>query len=106
MMTEEDPFLRKTTDYKKCSLCQKGSHRDKDIRKPYVRLQDQGSYQGIEDDIASLQSKNIPLLYGLNVDSINDGSGIANTLLKNKAIFHHNCRDALKKRKKSVALKN
>ena len=105
MMTEEDPFLRKTTDYKKCSLCQKGSHRDKDIRKPYVRLQDQGSYQGIEDDIASLQSKNIPLLYGLNVDSINDGSGIANTLLKNKAIFHHNCRDALKK-KKSVALKN
>ena len=55
MMTEEDPFLRKTTDYEKCSLCQKGSHRDKDIRKPYVRLQDQGSYQGIEDDIASLQ---------------------------------------------------
>ena len=100
MMTEEDPFLRKTTDYKKCSLCQKGSHRDKDIRKPYVRLQDQGSYQGIEDDIASLQSKNIPLLYGLNVDSINDGSGIANTLLKNKAIFHHSCRDALKKKKK------
>ena len=99
-MADENPFLSRTTDYKICWLCQIGSHRDKGIRKPYVRPQDHGSYQDIEDDIALLQSKNVPLPYGLNFDSINDGSGIANTLLNNKAIFHHNCRDGLKKLRK------
>ena len=89
--------IRKTTDYSQCSLCQKGSVRDAQIRKPYVRKQDHGSYAEIEKFITDITAKNEPLPFGLNEDCLNDGSGIKETLLKNKAFFHHSCRESLRR---------
>ncbi len=91
MDEEEDPFhTRKSTDWKICCLCQECTSAD--LRHPYRRKQDHIGYQGLEKDLNTFVEHNLPLPLALTLECLNDGSGIATTLLMNEAKYHNGCR--------------
>ena len=58
------------------------------------------TYQTAEKNVLNFTDNNILLPHGLKVQHIDDGSGIANTLMKNKAVHHDKCRVLLLPKKK------
>ena len=53
------------------------------------------TYQTVEKNVLYFIDNNILLPHGLQVQHVHDGSGIANTLMKNKAVHHDRCRQLL-----------
>ena len=47
-----------------------------------------------------LVEHDVPLPLGVNLQCLNDGSGIANTLLTNNASYHNGCRGRFRNRTK------
>lgn len=92
-MSDDNPFeipQRTVTDWSLCCLCQEQSN--KDLRCPYKRECYHSAYQTLEDDLKRFVQNNIPLPLGMNLDCVDDGSGVASTLLKNEAKYHNGCR--------------
>ena len=48
--------------------------------------------QTLEDDLFCFVLNDFPLPLGANLERLDDGSGIANTLLKREAKYHNGCR--------------
>ena len=87
----EDVFqVRKVTDYRKCFFCQDASKTN--LRYPFKRKQDHGIYETLKKEITELFGNGVVLPWGLNLTCIDDGSGIAKTLLASNAIHHAKCR--------------
>ena len=94
-MSDEHPFerplvLREDTDRALCCLCQNKSK--KDLRCPYKKECYHEAYQALEDDMNNCIEHNVPLSLVVNLQCLNDGSGIANTLLTNNASYHNGYR--------------
>ena len=87
--------VRKETDYKKCVCCQDPSKVN--IRAPYKRQQDHNAYALLEEDLKELTKHGILLPFGMNLSCIDNGDGIAKTLLDSKAIYHAKCRQNIYK---------
>ena len=92
-MSEEHLFKLKT-DWTLCCLCQEAHSKksDKDLRCPYDKEWLHNAYQTLEDDLKGFVENDVPLPLGVNLIHLDDGSGIANTLIKNKAKYHNSCR--------------
>ena len=85
------PFLRRLrTDWELCCLCQEESRRD--LRCPYNKECHHKAYGTLENDLKNFVANDVPLPLGVNLECLDDGSGIAQTLLKNKAKYHNGCR--------------
>lgn len=90
-MSSENPFITKTvTNWALCCLCQGQSRTD--LRYPYSKECYHSAYHTLEKDLLGFVSNDIPLPLGVNPQNLDDGSGIANTLLANKASYHNGCR--------------
>ena len=94
-MSDEHPFerplvTRKDTDWALCCLCQNKSK--KDLQCPYKKECYHEAYQALEDDMNNCIEHGVALPLGVNLQCLNDGSGIANTLLINNASCHNGCR--------------
>ena len=63
----------------------------KDLRCPYKQERYHNSYQTLEDELNRFVENDIPLPLGVNLECLNDGSGIPKTLLKNQAKYHNGC---------------
>lgn len=87
--------VRTQTDYKKCMCCQDPSKVN--IRAPYKRKQDHNVYTQLEKDLKELTENGILLPFGMNLSCIDNGTGIAKTLLDSKAIYHAKCRLVINK---------
>ena len=95
-MSEEHPFdhpavTRKDTDWTMCCLCQETSN-SKDMRSPYKKECYHKAYNTLENDFKMFVVNAVPLPLGVTLACLDDGSGIANTLLKNNAKYHNGCR--------------
>lgn len=94
-MNQNNPFeclvdARKDTDWTLCCLCQEQNK--KDLRCPYVKECYHNAYQTLEYDLNQFVQNHVPLPLGVTLECLDDGSGIANTLLKNEAKYHNGCR--------------
>ena len=90
-MSAENPSItRQRTDWELCCLCQEVS--SKDLRCPYNKKCHHKAYATLENDLKNFVENDVPLPLGVNLEIFDDGSGIANTLLKNKAKYHNGCR--------------
>ena len=105
---KDNPFSTRTeTDWKLCCLCQSKS--DRELRCPLYRECHQKSYQTLENELKAFHENSVELPLGVTLESLDDGSGIAQTLSKNKEKYHDACRNrfrshiikrALEKRRK------
>jgi hypothetical protein len=68
-----------------CCFCQETRKGD-ELRHPHKTEAGHNAYQSIEKDLNSFIVNQLELPLGLNPCRINNGTGIANTLLQNKAI--------------------
>ena len=50
------------------------------------------AYQTLEDELKAFADDDIPLPLGVNLQCLDDGTGIASTMLKNEAKYHNGCR--------------
>ena len=82
----------KPIDWGKCCLCQTKIPANNDIRHPYINERYYPSYTSLQEDILQFKSNGFRLPLDLDARSLDDGSGIKSTLLKNRASFHHSCR--------------
>ena len=62
------------------------------MRCPYKKECYHETYQALEDDMNNCIEYDVPLPLGVNLQCLNDGSGIANTLLTDNASYHNGCR--------------
>ena len=95
-MSDEHSFerplvTREDTDRALCCLCLNKSK--KDLRCLYKKECYLEAYQALEDDKNNCIEHDVPLPLGVNSQCLNDGSGIANTLLTNNASYHNGCRE-------------
>ena len=79
-MSDENPFerplvTRKDTGWALCCLCQ--NKYKKDLPCPYKKECYHEAYQALEDDIYNFIEHDVPLPLGVNLQCLNDGSGIA-----------------------------
>ena len=89
-LTSQNPFYtRKVTDCGLCFLCQGQSRSD--LRCPYNKECHHTAYHTLETDLINFVSNDIPLPLGVNPQCLDNGSGIANTLLSKKASYHNTC---------------
>ena len=104
---EEDPFeIRIGTYYALCWVCQGGNTINlKDPNRSLNLGHALSTYQTAEKNLLNFINNNILLPHGLKVQHIDDGSGIANTLMKNKAVHHDKCRVLLLPKKVERKLK-
>jgi len=98
-MDDEDPFeipcnTRQDTDWALCCLCQEKA--GKDLRHPYKKKCYHAAYQTLEDKLKAFVDNGIHLPLGVNLQCLDDGSGIASTMLKNEAKYHNGCREHLR----------
>ena len=85
---------KSTTDFSICCLCQhEGSE---DIRKPYTKETFHPAYKSLEEDLQKWFDHGVQLPMNVNLKRLDNGSGIASTLLQNQAIYHHSCRSKLR----------
>ena len=93
MMTDSTVLsLSKVTDWQKCCLCQ--TVKGEELKSPPSR------YEVTEDrDGYAMIARNVPLFKEINQlpiildpKRLDDGDGIAETLRKNKAVYHQSCR--------------
>ena len=76
----ERPLVtRKDTDWEWCCLCQNKSKIY--LRCPYKKECYHEAYQALEDDMNNFFEHDVPLSLGMNLQCLNDGSGIPNTLI-------------------------
>ena len=94
-MSDEIFQVRKVTDYARCCCCQDKTKVN--LRTPYNRQQDHEAYNSLEKDLKDLVDNGIVLPWGLNLTCIDNGDGIAKTLLDSKAIYHAKCRTKIRK---------
>jgi hypothetical protein len=87
--------FNKRINWKRCCLCQE-EKKDSELRHPYKSTNHHHGYWTVENDIKAFIDKKIDLPVGINPESLNDGSGIAATLLQNEARYHHSCRTLLR----------
>ena len=92
MSSDNIPTTRKIMDWALCCLCQGEDKSSKDLRRPYSKECYHTAYQSLEEDLKIFAENDVTLPLGVNLNRLNDGSGIANTLLGNKAIHHNGCR--------------
>ena len=78
------PEVKKKINYQICCLYQKGSRSDKQIRKPYTRTQNHGSYTAIEKEIHASINDGYILPFELSATTLDNRNGITNTLLSKK----------------------
>ena len=89
--SKDNPFsTRKVTDWSLCCLCQIKS--DKELRCPLYKECHESAYQTLENDLKAFEENSVPLPLGLTLESLDNGSGIAQTLFTNKAKYHSACR--------------
>ena len=81
---------RQDTDWALCCLCQEKS--GKDLRHPYKKKCYHAAYQTLEHELNGFADNGIPLPLGVSLQCLDDGSGIASTMLKNEAKYHNGCR--------------
>ena len=85
-----------TTDWSLCCLCQ--AITDDALIHPFnnpVLSRVKTSYQLLETNISDFESEQIsPLPLNLNPSRLNEGTGIAETLIVHKAVWHKTCRTA------------
>lgn len=87
----DDPLASgRTFDWALCCLCQAKSR--KDLRQPYKKECHHPAYDALENDIKTFTENSIPLPLGLSLADLDDGTGIASTLLNNQAKYHNACR--------------
>ena len=87
----DDPLASgRTFDWALCCLCQAKSR--KDLRHPYKKECHHPAYDALENDIKTFTENSIPLPLGLSLADLDDGTGIASTLLNNQAKYHNACR--------------
>ena len=88
-----DPFETRTgTNYKRCWVCQKDDQ--KDLKNPQQSRNSghlASTYEIAQTNVKYFLDNGVTLPCGLKEEHINDGSGIAKTLAKNKAIHHVKC---------------
>lgn len=75
-----------------CCPCQEQSNND--LRCPYKKECYHSVYHTLENDLKRFVDKNIPLPLGMNMECVDDGSGVVRTLLKNEAKYHNGFEDA------------
>ena len=91
-MNVDNPFVTRTeSDWALCCLCQVDSSK-KDLRCPFNKEYLHKAYETLADDLKNFAENDVPLPLEVTLECLNDGSGIANTLLKNKAKYHNRCR--------------
>ena len=54
------------------------------------------AYQTLEDELKAFVDNGIHLPLGVNLQCLDDSSGIASTMLKNEAKYHNGCRGHLR----------
>lgn len=79
--------VNESIDWSLCCLCQQNT--TKDLRHPSYKECHLKAYQALEDDLKAFDENNIPMRFGMTLGRLNDGSGIAHTLGKNQARYHH-----------------
>ena len=91
-MNVDNPLVTRTeSDWALCCLCQVDSSK-KDLRCPFNKEYLHKAYETLADDLKNFVENYVPLPLGVTLECVDDGSGIANTLLKNKAKYHNRCR--------------
>ena len=90
-MSANNPLSCATrTDWRKCCLCQTDTKEE--LKSPPTRYEcSSDSYSTIAKNIPQFQATNL-LPIGLDPFRLDDGGGIEDTLRKNGAKYHHNCR--------------
>ena len=82
-----------STDWEKCALCQQDSNQPLQCQAQLTRS-DIGIGTGYEALVVNLEKfielNDLPM--DINVNRLNDGSGILSTLKKNKAKWHKLCK--------------
>ena len=80
-----------TTDWTICSLCQEGDTNNLlDPKRNPIQVKRDKTYQTLAANLTTLSQLNsLPL--GINLDRLNDGSRIENSLRVNNAKWHKNC---------------
>jgi hypothetical protein len=66
-----------------------------ELRHPYKENRHHHAYDSIEDDVNNFIFNSLPLPCNVKPADLNDGSGIANTLLRNQARYHKHCRQKI-----------
>ena len=84
-------------NWKLCLFCQKNMDNE-NVRRPFQIERFHDSYDGIESDLKNFTAKGIEIPFKLDLNAIDNGSGIAKTLLQSQACFHHNCRVKIRPR--------
>src|SRR6218665_2357236 len=97
--------LKHGIDWSLCVICQKTSHKQALVCPVESKLRKTGDgYLTLESDLLGFESVNaLPSTVNLNL--LNDGSGIGNTLRENRGRWHKSCRDALNSTKLERARK-
>src|SRR6218665_1164611 len=97
--------LKHAIDWSLCVICQKTSHKQALVCPVESKLRKTGDgYLTLESDLLGFESVNsLPSTVNLNL--LNDGSGIGNTLRENRGRWHRSCRDALNSTKLERARK-
>ena len=91
-MNVGNPLVTRTdTDWTLCCLCQDHSDK-KDLRCPFNKECHHKAYETLADDLKNFVTNDVLLPLGVNLECLDDGSGVASTLLKNKAKYHNRCR--------------
>lgn len=88
---------QRETDWSKCCLCQKSKKEDLRCPANYKRLDYTSSYITLADNLIGFQDiHSVPL--HINLARLDDGTGIANTLVTNSARYHKSCYTACNSR--------
>lgn len=97
--------LKHAIDWSLCVICQRAAHKKALVCPGESKLRKTGDgYLTLESDLLGFKSVNsLPSTVNLNL--LNDGSGIGNTLRENRGRWHKSCRDALNSTKLERARK-
>ena len=66
------------------------------LQRPWQKKYTHDTYKSIENDILYHEDKKLSLPHNMPIVYPDDGSGIANTLKKNNAVYHKSCRDSIR----------
>ena len=101
-MATETSNSAESTDYiglinwdEQCALC-RGKGQDLQCPANSTRKDVGAGYTFIAERISKFREKELTLPF--DISHLNDGSGIENTLSKNKAKYHKACRDKISKK--------
>ncbi|KAF5283005.1 hypothetical protein FQA39_LY04876 [Lamprigera yunnana] len=81
---------RKTTNWTLCCLFQQDIR--KDLLCPYEKECHHKAYEVLEVDLENIVDNEVSMPLDVNVECLDDGSGIVNTMKTNKVTYHNGCR--------------